>query len=276
MGSRLLSGLVRLCAGAVSLGTIGVITGLCGLSDSRALAQVGLNPMVIQSEVTRGQAQSVITVTNPSREPMRVRVYAEPFTYDRVNGFVLLDEDSNDLTPYLQFSPREFVIPPDEAQRVRVVGLLPPSLEETEYRAVIFTEALPENAEGASGVAGIQTRIGSTVYFRQPDSAPVFSIVQAQWDSEEEQAQLLVSNAGKATARPNATWTIQRDGTPIATGQSGATTVMEGGDRLIPLPYLSEAQTALPPGEYEVVGELTWFFDQEQSSQSFSAPLNVQ
>ena len=250
--------------------------GFGGLLSQSALAQVGLNPMVIQSEVTRGQAQSVITVTNPSDEPMRIRVYAEPFTYERVNGFVLLDEDSSDLTPYLQFSPREFVIPPNEAQRVRVVGLLPPSLEETEYRAVVFTESLPENAAGSNGVAGIQTRIGSTVYFRQAGSEPVFSIVQAQWNAEEEQAQLLVSNAGEATARPNAKWTIQRNGEPVATGQSGATTIVEGGDRLIPLPYYSEAQAQLPPGDYEVVGELTWFFEEQQTSQSFSAPLSIQ
>jgi len=266
MGNRFLSG-----AAILGFGFVGALA----LPSARACAQVGLNPVVIQSEVSSGQAQSVITVTNPGNEPMRVRVYAEPFTYERVNGFVLLDEDSNDLTPYLQFSPQEFVIPPDESQQVRVVGWLPPSLDESEYRAVIFTESLSEGASESSAAAAIQTRIGSTVYFRQPNSEPAFSIVQAQWNEEEDQAQLLVSNAGAATARPNANWSIQRDGETVAAGQSGATTVMEGGDRLISLPYFNEAQAALPPGDYRVVGELIWYFGKQQSSQSFSAPLSV-
>ena len=274
MASRFFStSTVRQVGVAVAAATLAIFGG--SLSAREAIAQVGLNPMVIQSEVSRGQAQSVIAVTNPTGEPMRVRMYAEPFTYDQVNGFVLLDEDSQDLTPYLQFSPREFVIPPNEVQRVRVVGLLPPSLEESEYRAVIFTESLPESAPAGSSVAGIQTRIGSTVYFRQPSSEPMFSVVQAQWNTEDAQAQLLLSNVGEATARPNAQWEIRRGGEVIASGQSGATTVIEGRDRLVPLPYLNKEEASLSPGNYEVVGELVWRFGEQQSSQSFSVPLIV-
>ncbi|MEL7352411.1 MAG: P pilus assembly protein, chaperone PapD [Cyanobacteria bacterium J06560_5] len=242
----------------------------------KAEAQVGLEPMVIQTEVRRGQAQSVITVTNPSSQPMRVRVYSQPFTYEREAGFVTLAEDENDLTPYLQFSPREFVIPPNERQRVRVVGLLPPSLAETEYRAVIFTEALPESEQSASSTAGIQTRIGSTVYFRQSAANPELSVVSAQWDAEASKVQLLVTNAGEATARPNVKWTLQQAGESVATGESGATTVIEGGDRLFQLPFDSETSGAIAPGTYELTGELLWRLGStEQSTESFSTTLTI-
>ncbi len=254
-----------------------VVAGAIALfTTDSAVAQVGLSPMVMQSEVNRGQAQGVLTVANPSSEPMRVRMYAEPFTYDRVDGFVILEEDANDLTPYLQFSPREFVVPPGEAQRVRVVGLLPPSLAESEYRAVIFTEALPESLVQGQSTAGIQTRVGSTTYFRRANLSPNFSIVQAQWNKEESQAQLLLGNAGEATARPNVQWQIRQNGEEIASGQSGEMTVIEGSDRIVPLRSIEEEQTVLSPGEYEVMGELVWLFDSQRASQPFSTTLVVQ
>lgn len=245
------------------------------LTPTQTQAQVGLNPMVIQSEITRGQAQSVITVTNPSAQPMRVRVYAQPFTYERDTGFTTLTEDINDLTPYLQFSPREFVVPPNEKQRVRVVGLLPPSLVETEYRAVIFTEALPENAPTGQSVAGIQTRIGSTVYFRQADADPALSVASSEWNAESSAIHLLVSNQGDVTARPNIKWTLRRNGEPVATGESGSTTVIEGGDRRFQLPYTNPESNLLLPGDYELAGEMVWQFGTQQSSQPFSTPLIV-
>lgn len=267
--SSIVSFVVKPCLG-LAAGAITLLTA------TQVQAQVGLSPMVIQSEITRGQAQSVITVTNPSAQPMRVRVYAQPFTYERDTGFAALTEDINDLTPYLQFSPREFVVPPNERQRVRVVGLLPPSLTETEYRAVIFTEALPENAPTAASVAGIQTRIGATVYFRQADADPALSIVSAQWNAENNAIQLLVSNEGDVTARPNVKWTLRRDGDSVAAGESGSVTVIEGGDRLFQLPYISESAQSLPPGSYELTGEMVWQFGTEQSSQPFSTSLTVQ
>ncbi|MFK8182059.1 MAG: hypothetical protein AB8B99_01705 [Phormidesmis sp.] len=282
----------------VVMGAVGLWGGAdllsLGLLKGRAIAQVGLSPMLIQAEMAQDQIHNsqihnsqihnnitrTVSVTNPSDEPMRVRMYAEPFTYDRMNGFVLLDEDSRDLsrdlTPHLQFSPGEFVLEANAKQQVQVMGSLPPSLTETEYRAVILADSVPENASVNSAQAIVQTRIGSTLYVRQSDSKPLFSIVSAQWSTDENQAQLLVRNVGEATARPNARWTIMRGGETVATGQSGATTVIEGGDRLIPLPYYSESGADLPPGNYEIRGALTWHFGAEQASQPFSANLRVQ
>jgi P pilus assembly chaperone PapD len=254
-----------------------IATGSLGLLACRAvLAQVGLEPMVIQETVERGRAQGVLTVTNPGAQPMRVRVYAEPFTYDRETGFTSLSEDAQDLTPYLQFSPREFVIPPGERQRVRLVSLLPPSLTGPEYRAVVFTEALLEtvSAEETSSNT-IQARIGSTVYIRQPDAAPELSLVSAQWDQASAQVQVLVSNSGNASARPNLKWTLAHDGVTVATGESGATTVIAGLDRLFVLSGSSAAAFDLASGNYEISGELVWDLGDESYSQPFKSGFSV-
>lgn len=244
---------------------------------AEASAQVGLEPMVVHSEVSRGQAQSVLTVTNPTSEAMRVRVYAEPFTYERDTGFALLSEDSHDLTPYLQFSPREFVVPAGERQRVRVVGLLPPSLLESEYRAVIFTEALPEvPLSEAASIAGIKTRVGATVYFHQPDAEAELAIVAGQWDAEDRKIRLLVENAGEVSVRPNAKWTLRRNGETLATGESGSTTTIAGRDRWLQVAYSEEQQGVLVPGSYELTGELVWLEGDRQSTQPFSTSFVIQ
>lgn len=263
--------LVRSCLGLAT----GILT-FIGVGQAQAQAQVGLSPMVVQEEVSRGRAQSVLTVNNPSAESLRVRVYAEPFTYDRETGFSLaVEEDNNNLTPYLQFSPREFVVPAGESQRVRVVGLLPPSLlEESEYRAVIFTEALPEG-DAVQNRATIQTRVGATVYFRQPEATPILTASSAIWKANSQEVQLLVSNSGDVTARPSAEWQLTRNGEILASGDSGATTVLEGKDRLFKLSNESGGLSLLP-GEYEISGELSWRFGANAYSQPFSLPLTVQ
>lgn len=264
----------RFSRASLSAILIGTALGGVVLTDAReSLAQVGLDPMVIQAEVGRGQAQGVLTVTNPGNQPMRVRLYAEPFTYSRDAGFTSLSEDENDLSPYLQFSPREFVVPPGQRQRVRVVGLLPPSLPESEYRAVIFTESLPEGTTANESTAGIQTRIGSTVYFHQPGAGPALSVVTASVDLEDSHIALLVSNTGESTARPKAKWTLRKGSETVATGESSATTVIEGGDRTLQLPY---DVNSLPSGNYELSGELVWLSGTQQQSQDFSTSFSVQ
>ena len=257
--------------------SLGLTTGfLTFFSANQAQAQVGLSPMVVQEEVSRGRAQSVLTVSNASDKPLRVRVYAEPFTYDRESGFALLEEsDDNNLTPYLQFSPREFVVPARDEQRVRVVGLLPPSLEESEYRAVIFTEALPEGEAAQNGTT-IKARVGATVYFHQSEASPELSASSAEWDAQNGKVQLLVSNAGTTTVLPSAEWTlIDASGETVASGDSGATTVIEGKDRLFQLSD-NDAGMILAPGEYELTGNLSWRRKSEEHSLPFAFPLSVQ
>ncbi|MEM7063606.1 MAG: P pilus assembly protein, chaperone PapD [Cyanobacteria bacterium P01_B01_bin.77] len=230
--------------------------------------------MVLQTEVSRGQAQSVLTVKNPTDQPVRVRVYAQPFTYEREAGFTVLTEDDDDLTPYLQFSPREFVIPAGQNQRVRLLGLLPPSLPEPEYRAVVFTEVLLEEEPSAGFTSSIQTRIGSTVYFRQSDSDAELSVDSAEWNTENSQIQLLVNNNGSATARPDAKWTLIYDGQTMAEGNSGNTTVIAGQDRLLQLNH-DQTTSELSPGNYELTGELVWRYGTEQHSQPFSTTFSI-
>ena len=140
-----------------------------------ALAQVGLSPLVVEIQANRGQAQGIINVINNTNEPFRARVYVEPFTYESESGFQILDTDPDDLSPYLQFSPRELEVPPNTNRRVRFVSRFPPSLPEGEYRAVIFTENLIETTDASGADVELRTRVGSTVYVRHGNVSPQLS-----------------------------------------------------------------------------------------------------
>ncbi len=252
----------RWCGWAVGLA--------CLLASPAAFAQMGLSPLVIETESQRGRAQGVLRVNNSGSEAIRVRVYAEPFTYERDAGFTLLENSPADLTPYLQFSPRELVIPAQSERRVRLITLFPPNLPEGEYRAVIFTEPLEGTRQAGSNV-GIVTRVGATMYVRQGDVLANLSTTSAQWNDSEQRIELLVANAGAASARPTAQWSLQQGGETVATGETITTSVIAGNDRNL---YLTP-DMVLTPGTYEITGELSWRDGATELSQPFSISFNV-
>lgn len=246
---------------------------ICGLTTTAiatvpsAIAQVGMSPLFIESEASRGRAQGVLTLINSSDESMRVRLYAEPFTFNQ-DGFVSLPADEKDLSPYLQFSPREVVIPARSDQRVRLLGTFPPGLADGEYKAVVFAEELEPSSTDSNGVA-IKARVGTTVYMRQGQLSAELTNINAI--PSEQSIDLIVENMGLATARPQVKWTLHRDGEEIAEGEEVAHTVVAKSSRKVPLP-LSEA---LPTGSYTLSGKLIWTTLEEDYSQPFELPVVV-
>lgn len=240
-----------------------------------AQAQVSISPLVIEAEAKRGQAQGIITVSNSSNEPFRARVYAEPFTYSRDAGFQALTSSPNDLTPYLQFSPRELVVPPGVTRRVRLITRFPPSLAEGEYRAVVFTENLNEAIDSRGNNVAIATRVGVTLYVRQGDISPSLVVENASWNPEKKQIQLLVSNTGQASARSAVNWTLKQGETVVQTDNTDPTPVISQSDRNILLNYPTPNQPALSPGEYQLTGELVWGDENNKSTQPFTVNLMI-
>lgn len=94
-----------------------------------AQAQIRYSPLIIESTAEQGQARGIIEITNGGNQPFRGRIYAEPFTYNR-DGFVSEKSNSQDLTPFLTFSPREVVIAPGQTRRIRLVSQFLPSTQQ--------------------------------------------------------------------------------------------------------------------------------------------------
>lgn len=237
---------------------------------SPASAQLGVSPLFLEEQVVRGRGQGVITFMNDTNEPIRARVYSEPFAYNR-NGFISLSEDAADLSPYLQFSPRESVIEPGAQQRIRLLGLFPPGLPDGEYRTVVFAEELTERIQESSNIA-IKARIGTTVYMHQGElSADITGLSVAPDGKNDQVLELLVKNNGSATARTNVRWQLQQDGGEITSGEVEGYTVMAGSDRAISLAL----PNALLSGQYTLTGDLFWATLGEGLSEPFELPVLV-
>ncbi|WOD39829.1 hypothetical protein [Nodosilinea sp. E11] len=228
-----------------------------------AQAQVRVGPMLIQSQAQRGQAQSVIQITNLGNEPYRARVYASPFTYDD-EGFKVVDASASDLTPYLLYAPREVLIEPGQTQQVRLVARLLPSADAGEYRAVIFTEELRAAAPTADSTATSATtaqvrivpRIGVVMFVRQGDARSAIAATAARVDAARQTIALSVNNQGNASARAITRWALSQNGASVQSGEVSETTIIAGEQRNIRINYGANGQ-ALRPGAYVLSGELT-------------------
>lgn len=243
---------------------------------SVAKAQVRVTPLVIQTEAQRGQAQGMVSITNTSDSPSRVRVYAEPFTYQSDAGFATLPADSpNDLTPYLQFSPRELTIEPGQTRRIRVIARLAPSLPDGEYRAAVFNETLTEQQDGTGGTVILATRVAVTVYVTKGNVAPELVVNSASFDTEKKQVRLLVRNDGLASARPGMSWRLQRGETVVKTGEIQSFSVVAENERNLSLDYRSEDEPGLSPGDYQLSGELVWSEGRNRRQLPFNVNFTV-
>lgn len=241
------------------------------LFGSVARAQVGVSPLVMEAQANRDQSQAVINVINTSDAPIRVRVYTEPFTYSRDTGFQPLQSNSNDLSPYVQLSPRELTVLPGVPRRVRLLTRFSPSLPDGEYRAVVFTETLTESPDSKGGLIGIATRVGTTVYIRKGNVSPNLAVDSASFNTAQKQIQLLVRNTGQASARPTLTWKLKQGETVVKTGKLEPTTIVAQGDRNLSLNNPGQDQPALSSGDYQLTGELTW----SEGNNSGTLPFNV-
>jgi P pilus assembly chaperone PapD len=244
-------------------------------------AQVRVSPTNIVTEAKRGQTQAIVSITNITDEPSRVRLYAEAFTYDRNLGFKTLPPNSpNNLTPYLQFSPREFSIRPGETRRVRIIGRLAPSLLQGEYRAVVFNETLKESKDEKGNRVNLITRVGIPIYVAKGKITSNLVADSASFDSAKNNINLLVRNTGKASTGAEVNWTLRSGVNIVMTGKNQPTGVIAESDRNIVLTPSTTSKSPIPdktslkPGTYQLTGDLFW--DKvEKKKQSFNLTLTI-
>ncbi len=260
----------------VSQAAFGLALSALLLFPSVAKAQVKVSPLVIETQAQRGQAQGMVSITNMSDSPSRVRVYAEPFTYNPNTGFETLPADTpNNLTPYLQFSPRELTIQPRQTRRVRIISRLAPNLPDGEYRAAVFNETLTEQKDSSGATVTLATRVGVTVYVTKGNASPKLTVDNASFDSKQEMVTLNIRNTGKASARPSVSWKLQRGNTVVKTGEIESISIIAENERNLSLDYRSKDDASLIPGNYQLSGELVWDEGKSRSQLPFKLNFTV-
>lgn len=234
---------------------------------SKASAQIRVAPIVIEAEAQQGQAEGVIELYNPADEAVEIEVYASPFTYNE-SGFVELESDPSDLTPYLFFSPQQLTIQSGQERRVRLTARLLPSLPEGEYRAVIFTQnRRPLSGNLDSVQVNIVPRVGILYFVRNGNTAPNLIPQITRIEGTNQQIELLIDNQGSASIRPSIQWQLSQDGDAVASGEIEKTVLVAGESRHVSINYDSN----LTPGSYHLDGEI---FDNSHSV-SFSFDITI-
>ena len=223
------------------------------LAAKPAQAQFRISPMVVNTESKKGVARSIINVSNTSKKPIRVRLSAQPFTYEE-DGFTVLESSEADLSPYLTFAPKELLIQPGQKRRVRLLTRLLPSQQNKEYRAVIFAEQLRETTSNVGMT--VNSRIGVTVFVSPDGSRPELTASTVNYDAEEKTFKTIVENNGARTVRPIVQWELMKGKESVAKGATSNYTVVANGKRNIPFQLESELADLELSGEYQVQGNI--------------------
>jgi hypothetical protein len=245
-----------------AVATIGGLTiaGLNIIQPTAVKAQaisITVSPMVTITKMKGAQARASFSVTNQGQTPLRTRIYAQDFDYDKDNGYVKIADHSFSANPFLQFSPKELVIPPGVTRNVRLNITIPPSKPDGEYRVAVFTEDLTERKitdPNQKYVTIIRPQIASIFFVSKGSATPQLSAVSIGWNPKTQKPQLLVKNAGKASAYPDINWTLKQGDRTITSHKIQGIVLQAERERTIDLKIGSE--TKLNPGNYTLVGEI--------------------
>ena len=228
-----------------------------GVQVRNATAQsVSISPLVTIEQLQGSQNKTTVTVSNGSDKTLRARIVTTDFTYDRDTGFIAIPNHAKSAIPYLQFSPREFVVPPGVSRTVRVGFTIPPSLPDGEYSAALYIEGLQEQKVsqiigGQQSITTIRPRIASIFFINKGAGKSQLSIASAQWNSKSKEPVVIFNNQGTTTAYPNLSWKILKGGNPVAEGKLEGIVLVAGKERSMPIKTAS-----LSPGSYLLSGEI--------------------
>jgi hypothetical protein len=238
------------------VGLAGIVVSNVAFAAPSKKSSFSISPMVNILSLRNGQAKGVINITNQGQDPLRLRVYSENFTYDRSQGYTTTDNHPQSAINYLQFSPRELVVPPGVTRNVRVGTSIPGNVPDGEYRAAIFIEDLKEreiSSESGGQRVAVQTRVASVFYFNKGQTNSNLSMTSATWQQPKNELLLLLSNKGKKTSYPIISWRLEKDGKVATQDKILGILLQSQTERELPIKL---ASAKLPPGNYTFAGEL--------------------
>ena len=218
---------------------------------------LGVSPLVTITQLKGSQARASISVINKGQIPIRTRIYAEDFDYDKEKGYVKIDSHPNSAKPYLQFSPKELVVAPGVTREVRVNIIIPADKPDGEYRVAIFTQDLTERKitdPNQKYITIIRPQIASVFFVTKGNLQPQLSAVSAGWNSATKHPRLVLKNQAQASAYPNISWKIEQGGKAVVNSELQGVIVQAGKERAIDLKF--DDKTKLAAGQYKLVGKI--------------------
>jgi hypothetical protein len=254
----------------------GLTIALNTVASAPAISQsisITVSPLVTITKLQGSQARASFSVTNSGTVQLRARIYADDFDYDRETGFEKIAPHANSASPYLQFSPKEVVVPPGVTRTVRLNITIPPSKPDGEYRVSVFTQDLTERkiTDGKTrNITIVRPQIASIFFITKGNGTPKLSGSSVSWNSGTQKPRLTLKNEGQASAYPEINWTLKQGNTEVASNKIQGMVLQASRERANDLNI--PPQTKLALGNYMLVGEID---NKDGKTVPFSLPLTV-
>lgn len=216
-----------------------------------ASAQLFLEQGKIKLTVNASEniSQSLM-VHNTSDKPVKFRVYWQDFEYvspyDGAKKFTAPGGVKNSASSWINFTPREFVLPPFGKKDISYVVNVP-SVIEGGYYGVLFFEKDPEQNDAMRGL-NIVTRVGCLFFIESADKKKVADLESIELDKGEFKAKFV--NNGNVVLIPQGVFYIMSaDGVAVDRGTAPNVYVPPGATS----DYTAKIKEDLPEGKYTLI-----------------------
>ncbi len=150
----------------------------CIVLPARAQTAVAIDPPAAIYAARPGEEKTAsILIANPGAEPARVRVSLGDWMYQPDGQPVYLDPGSlpESASPWITFSPAEFMLAGHEKKIVRYTIKVPEDAAAGTHWSVLFLQGEDPNAQPGANIATFKIRVAHTIYVNVP---PV------EWDGQ--------------------------------------------------------------------------------------------
>lgn len=150
-----------------------------------AQAAYSVDPLRVEVNLNKPTSVAVVKVQNNGSESIRLKAYMEDWTLNETGDILIGEENtSGSLKSWVRFNPKEFEIPANQTQILRLA--LTPTMDVAtgEYRGLLFFEDLKtqntrlENDKGLGASVEVKQRLGIAVYAYKGSLKPSITLGQ--------------------------------------------------------------------------------------------------
>lgn len=239
---------------------LAIALGAALLVTAPAPADIGINvsPAKFQLAMTPGSTYNVpITVSNGTGDATHIQATMVDFGVAENGDYQIqhVGARPNSLMRWASMNPREFDLPANSTQQVRLSLAVPPSGVTGEYAGIVFFQTRPTRRAGAT--VSFAVRVATKIYLSIPGTVKIDGAISKMNESHapgRETYRVLFKNTGNAHVYLRGELSVKKDGVTVDRMVMPAEMLVErGGSRLIEM-----SGKALPSGKYEAIATIDY------------------
>jgi len=236
---------------------------LFAFSTASAQTAVAIDPPAAIFKAKPGEELTAsILVANPGAEAARVRVSLGDWMYQPDGQPVYLDPGSlpESASPWITFSPAEFVLDGHEKKVVRYTIKVPGDAEPGTHWSVLFLQGEDPNAQPGANIATFKLRVAHTVYVNVPPvkwSGEILGIAAVPPEQPDDPIAIAIQYANTGNGAYAVTGRLEvrnSSGEVVGSAEIDRTVVLPGATRVI----LANFFGPIDKGDYVILAVLNY------------------